>query len=209
MGPDDFQSYLETVLTRLQGIEDAVGAPAEPAAPVTVVAPPADPMPLVVAIGLGVVAVLVAVTALLVTRQTHSVLRSLKPAAAADTQPAPRRAFANLLRRYSEMLGVELVTGRLPNRGESSIDLRVQLETALGRMREPGAAELLDEVGDARDHLIDLAPSRRAAENGLVAMRVEWSIERWAANPRAWLADCREQDRLQRIADRGQLAEAS
>jgi hypothetical protein len=76
-------------------------------------------------------------------------------------------------------------------------------------MREPGAAELLDEVGDARNHLIDLEPSRRAAENGLVAMRVEWSIERWAANPRAWLADCREQDRLQRIAERGQLAEAS
>jgi hypothetical protein len=208
MGPDDFQGYLETVLARLQGIEDAVGTPAPPAAPVTVVAPPADPMPLIVAIGLGVVAVLVAVTALLVTRQTHSVLKSLKPAAA-DAPPAPRRAFANLLRRYSEMLGVELVTGRPPNRGESSIDLRVQLETALGRMREPGAAELLDEVGDARDRLIDLEPSRRAAENGLVAMRVEWSIERWAANPRAWLADCREQDRLQRIAERGQLAEAS
>jgi hypothetical protein len=208
MGPDDFQSYLDTVLARLQGIEDAVGTPAAPVAPVTVVAPPADPMPSIVAIGLGAVAVLVAVTALLVARQTHSVLRSLKPPAG-DAQPAPRRAFANLLRRYSEMLGVELVTGRPPNRGESSIDLRVQLENTLGRLREPGAAELLDEVGDARDHLIDLEPSRRAAENGLVAMRVEWSIERWAANPRAWLADCREQDRLQRIADRDQLAEAS
>lgn len=209
MGPDDFQTYLDDVLARLQGIEDAVGTPAGPVAPVTVVAPPADPTPLIVAIGLGAVAVIVAVVALLVTRQTHAVLRVLKPERAAETPASPRRAFANLVRRYSEILGVEVVTGRIPNRGDTSVDLRVQLETALGRIREPGAAELLDEVGDARDHLVDLEPSVRAAENGLVAMRVEWSIERWAANPRAWLADCREQDRLQRIASRESVPVAS
>jgi hypothetical protein len=155
------------------------------------------------AIGLGALAVIVAVIALLVAMRTRSVLRALSPAAVpADPHVAPRRAFANLLRRYSEILGVEVVTGRIPNRGDTSTDVRVLLETTLRTLREPGAAELLDEVGDAREALVDLEPARRAAENGLVAMRVEWSIERWAANPRAWLADCREQDRLQRLATR-------
>jgi hypothetical protein len=101
MGPDDFQTYLDDVLARLQGIEDAVGTPAGPVAPVTVVAPPADPAPLIVAIGLGAVAVIVAVVALLVTRQTQAVLRALKPEHSAETPAAPRRAFANLVRRYS------------------------------------------------------------------------------------------------------------
>jgi hypothetical protein len=164
---------------------------------------------LIIAGSLGAVAVVVAIAALIVTRRTHTLLRSAAPAALRDIGGDRRREYANLLRRYSEMLGVEAVTGRVPNRGDSSIGLRVQLETELGRLREPGAVELLDEVGDARESLLDLEPRRRAAENGLVAMRVEWSIERWAANPRAWLADCREQDRLTRIAQSDELAAAS
>jgi len=150
---------------------------------------------------LGAIAVAVAIAALVVTRRTHALLRAAQPAALRDIGGDSRRDFANLLRRYSELLGVELVTGRAPNRGDSSIALRVQLETELGRLREPGAVELLDEVGDAREGLLDLEPRRRAAANGLVAMQVEWSIERWAVNPRAWLADCREADRLSRIAE--------
>jgi hypothetical protein len=98
----------------------------------------------------------------------------------------------------------------VPNRGDTSTALRVQLETGLAKLREPGAVELLDEVAYARDELTDLDSRRRAAANGLVAMQVEWSIERWAANPRAWLADCREQDRLMKLAQRDeQLAAAS
>lgn len=164
---------------------------------------------LIVAVALGAVAVVVAATALLVTRRTHALLRASRAAGADDPTADRRRAFANLLRRYSEMLGVEVVTGRVPSRGDTSTGLRVQLETELGRLREPGAVELLDEVGYAREELLDLEPRRRAAANGLVAMQLEWSIERWAANPRAWLADCREQDRLNRIARAEELAAAS
>jgi hypothetical protein len=164
---------------------------------------------LVLAGTLGLIAAGVSIAALVVTRRTHRLLRSAAPGAFRDLGSDRRREYANLLRRYSELLGVETVTGRVLNTSDTSITLRVQLETELGRLREPGAVELLDEVGDAREHLLDLEPRRRAAANGLVAMQVEWSIERWAANPRAWLADCREQDRLHRIAEAGELAAAS
>jgi hypothetical protein len=164
---------------------------------------------LIVAVALDAVAVVVAAVALLVTRRTAAMLRAARREGAGDPTGDRRRAFANLLRRYSEMLGVEAVTGRVPSRGDTSTALRVQLEIELGRLREPGAVELLDEVGYAREELLDLEPRRRAAANGLVAMQLEWSIERWAANPRAWLADCREQDRLMRIARTEELAAAS
>ena len=154
---------------------------------------------LIVAIALGAIAVVVAVATLFAAGRTQAMLRA-RPAAPDEPTADRRRAFANLLRRYSEMLGVEVVTGRVPSRGDTSTALRVELETELGRLREPGAVELLDEVGYAREALLDLEPRRRAAANGLVAMQIEWSIERWASNPRAWLADCREQDRLTRIA---------
>jgi hypothetical protein len=170
------------------------------------------------AVGLGSMAAVVAIIALVVTVRTQTILRAAAPVPQVDPTRDRRRAYANLLRRYSEMLGVEVVTGRVPHRGDTSTALRVQLETELGRLREPGAVELLDEVGFARDGLVDLEPRERAAANGLVAMQEEWSIERWAANPRAWLADCREQDRLTRqlrrreqrvIAREEQLAAAS
>ena len=164
---------------------------------------------LTLAIGLGAAAALAAIIALVVTVRTQAILRASAPVPQVDPTRDRRRAFANLLRRYSELLGVEVVTGRVPLRGDTSIALRVQLETELGRLREPGAVELLDEVGDAREGLVQLEPRNRAAANGLVAMQVEWSIERWAANPRAWLADCREQDRLTRIARSEELAAAS
>lgn len=157
---------------------------------------------------LALVALLVAVAALAATRRLRVGLRDAGQLPAAGPERT-RKDFANLLRRYSEQLGVELVTGRIPHPDEGSIALRVQLERALARVREPGAVELVDEVGDAREHLTDLEPRRRAAANGLVAMELEWSIDRWVAEPRSWLADLRERERLTRIAESGPLAAAS
>lgn len=204
MGPDDFQSYLDNLLARLEGIEAAVSTAPAPV-PIQVQADPApvDPTPLLVAIALGAVAVIVAVIALVVARQTTRMLRALRPDAAIDPRLAERNAYAGLLRRYSELLGVELVTGRGVVRGDTAVALRVELEQALGSMRQPGAVELLDEVGDARSALIDLPPAERGAANGIAAMGAEWSIDRWVANPRAWLADCREHARLEQLGQRG------
>lgn len=154
------------------------------------------------AIALGVVALTVAVVALLVARQTARMLRTISPEAVADPRMEDRKSYANLLRRYSELLGVELVTGRGVVRGDTAVEIRVRLEHALVAMRQPGAVELLDEVGDARSELTDLPPAERAAANGIAAMSVEWSIDRWVANPRAWLADCREHARLEQLAAR-------
>jgi hypothetical protein len=205
MGPDDFQSYLDDLLARLEGIEDAVSrAPAPIQVPVQVTADPApvDPTPLLIALALGAVAVIVAVIALVVARQTTRMLRALRPETATDPRTDDRTSYANVLRRYSELLGVELVTGRGVVRGDTAVGLRVRLEQALSSMRQPGAVELLDEVGDARSALADLPPAERAAANGIAAMSVEWSIDRWVANPRAWLADCREHARLEQLAAR-------
>jgi hypothetical protein len=205
MGPDDFQNYLDSLLARLEGIETAVSrAPTTVEVPVPVAADPvpADPTPLLIAITLGAVAVIVAVIALLVARQTTRMLRALRPEAAVDPRVAERTVYASLLRRYSELLGVELVTGRGVVRGDTAVGLRVRLEQALGTMRQPGAVELLDEVGDARTALSDLPMAERAAANGIAAMSIEWSIDRWVANPRAWLADCREHARLEQLAAR-------
>ena len=143
---------------------------------------------------------IVAVIALVVARQTTRMLRALRPEAAADPRLAERKAYASLLRRYSELLGVELVTGRGVVRGD----------TAVGAARPARAGARLDarsrarsscstRSGDARSALIDLPPAERAAANGIAAMGVEWSIDRWVANPRAWLADCREQARLEQL----------
>jgi hypothetical protein len=203
MGPDEFQNYLDNLLTRLQGIEDAVErgpaqvAPA--AAPIQVIPAPADPTPLLLAIALGAIAVIVAAVALVVARQSTRMLRALRPEAAADPHVEARKKYASLLRRYSELLGVELVTGRGIARGETAVDLRVQLEESLRKLREPGAVELLDEVGDARSTLDELPQAQRAAANGIAAIEVEWSIDRWLADPRRWLADCREQARLEQL----------
>lgn len=163
-----------------------------------------DDFQLLISTAFGAVAVIVAVIALVVARQTTRMLRTLRPEAAADPRVAERTSYASLLRRYSELLGVELVTGRGVVRGDTAVALRVRLEQALSSMRQPGAVELLDEVGDARSELIDLPPAERAAANGIAAMGVEWSIDRWVANPRAWLADCREQARLEQLGQRGQ-----
>lgn len=155
-----------------------------------------------IVIALGVVALTVAVTALMVARQTTRMLRALRPEAATDPRREDRKTYANVLRRYSELLGVELVTGRGVVRGDTGVALRVRLEQALTSMRQPGAVELLDEVGDARTALAELPAAERAAANGIAAMSVEWSIDRWVANPRAWLADCREYARLEQLAMR-------
>lgn len=154
------------------------------------------------AIALGLVALTVAVVALLVARQTARMLRTISPEAVTDPRLDDRKSFANLLRRYSELLGVELVTGRGVVRGDTAVEIRVRLEQTLVSMRQAGAVELLDEVGDARTELTDLPAAERAAANGIAAMSVEWSIDRWVANPRAWLADCREYARLEQLAMR-------
>jgi HAMP domain-containing protein len=155
---------------------------------------------IIIGIVLGAAALAAAIAVLVLTRRTQRMLRALSPEAVVDARRDERREFANLLRRYSEILGVEVVTGRIPNRGDTSEALRGRVELALRGLNEPGAVELLDEVGAARDDLLGLEPRRRAALNGLIAMETEWSIERWVARPLAWLADTREQDRLTRIA---------
>jgi len=157
---------------------------------------------LLLALALGAIAMIVAVVALVVARQSTRMLRALRPEAAADPHAEARKAYARLVRRYSELLGVELVTGRGIVRGESAIDVRVQLEESLRKLREPGAVELLDEVGDARTALDELPQAQRAAANGIAAIGVEWSIDRWMADPRRWLADCREQARLEQLGQR-------
>jgi hypothetical protein len=154
----------------------------------------------IVGIVLGGAAVAATVVVVVMTRRTHAMLRAMSPETVVDGRHGERREFANLLRRYSEILGVEVVTGRIPNRGDTSESLRGRIELALRSLNEPGAVELLDEVGGARDQLPGLEPRRRAALNGLIAMETEWSIERWVAHPLAWLADTREADRLTRIA---------
>ena len=167
---------------------------------------------IIVGIALGVVAVAAAIGAFVTTRRTLAMLRALSPESVVDVRRDERREFANLLRRYSELLGVEVVTGRIPNRGDTSAALRSRLELALRALKEPGAAEVLDEVGAARDAVTETDPRRRAALNGLIAMDVEYSIERWVAHPLTWLADAREKHRLARIAHpapRQELAAAS
>lgn len=155
---------------------------------------------------LAAVALVVAIAAAAATRRLR-----VRPRAAgqlpADRGERARQEFASVLRRYSEQLGVELVTGRISHRDGGSTALRVQLEETLAHLREPGAVELVDEVGDAREHLAGWEPRRRAAANGIVAMEVEWSIDRWVADPRAWLADVRERERLRRIAQSDQAEE--
>jgi hypothetical protein len=157
---------------------------------------------LLLAITFGAVAVVIAAVALAAAGRSTRILRSLHPEAATDAHARARKSYAGVLRRYSELLGVELVTGRGIVRGDSAIDLRVQLEESLHRLREPGAVELLDEVGDSRAALTELPQAQRAAANGIAAIGVEWSIDRWVADPRRWLADCREQARLERLGQR-------
>ncbi len=154
----------------------------------------------IVGIVLGAAAVAATVAVLVMTRRTQAMLRAMSPETVVDRRRDERREFANLLRRYSELLGVEVVTDRIPNRGDTSAALRGRLELALRAITEPGAAELFDEVATARDDLTGGDPRRRAALNGLIAMETEWSIERWVAHPLTWLADTREQDRLTRLA---------
>jgi hypothetical protein len=180
MGPDVFQ----------HSVRDLLAAAA------------VDPAPLLFVLVLSATAVIVAVVALVVARRSTRVLRALHPDAAADPRAEARKDYARMLRRYSELLGVELVTGRGVVRGDSAIDVRIQLEESLHTFREPGAVELLDEVGDARAGLTELSHGQLAAANGLAAIGVEWSIDRWVADPRKWLADCREQARLEQLGRR-------
>jgi hypothetical protein len=199
MDGDGFRDYLERLLDALEGIRDELAGlePPEipqPAAP--------DPWPAIAAIALAVVAVLVAAGALAVAWRALGVLTALRDDRALAGRRRDRAEFAGAVRRYSELLGVEAVTGRPSPRGETAASLRSGLEHRLGLDREPGALELLEEVAVSRAGFADLPREARASANGLAAMTVEWSIDRWVDDPDAWLRDHRERHRLRVLANR-------
>lgn len=199
MDRDAFQDYLDRLLKALEGIRDELAGLEtpqipEPAAP--------DPWPAIAAIVLGVVAVLVAGGALAVAWRALGVLGGLRDERAVSGRRADRAEFAAAVRRYSELLGVEAVTGRQAPRGDTATSVRSGLEHRLGIDREAGALELLEEVAASRAGFADLSREARASANGLAAMTTEWSIDRWVADPEAWLRDHRERHRLRVLASR-------
>lgn len=199
MDRDAFQDYLDRLLRALEGIrEELAGLETpeipEPAAP--------DLWPAIAAVVLAIAAVVVAGGALAVAWRALGVLRGLRDEGARAGRRQDRVEFAAVVRRYSELLGVEAVTGRQAPRGDTAASLRSGLEHRLGVDREPGALELLEEVAASRRGLADLPRGARASANGLAAMTVEWSIDRWVADPDAWVRDYRERHRLRTLAAR-------
>lgn len=163
----------------------------------------------VLAAVLALAALAAAAVALFASRRVQEASHRLERERAGDERRTERAALASELRRYSQVLGVEAVTGRPAGGGESTATLRERLESRAAASTEPGALELLDEVRDSRARLDDLPPDTRAAASGLAGMTVEWSIERWRADPDAWLRDHRERARLQALGRRAGLAPAS
>ena len=199
MDGDGIQDYLDRLLNALEGIRDELAGLEtpqipEPAAP--------DPWPGIAAIVLAVVAVLVAGGALAVAWRALGVLSGLRDERALAGRRHDRDEFAASVRRYSELLGVEAVTGRVAPRGDTAASLRSGLEHRLGIDREPGALELLEEVASSRAGFADLPREARASANGLAAMTAEWSIDRWVEDPSVWLRDHRERHRLRVLANR-------
>jgi hypothetical protein len=202
MDRDAIQEYLDRLLRALEGIRDELARldTPEPTVVPEPVAP--DPWPAIAAIVLAVAAVLVAAGALAVAWRALGVLRGLREQSLRSGRRHDRSEFAARVRRYSELLGVEAVTGRPAPRGDTAATLRSSLERRLGVDREPGALELLEEVAASRRGLADLPRGARASANGLAAMTVEWSIDRWVADPDAWVRDHRERHRLRVLATR-------
>lgn len=204
MDRDGFQDYLDRLLRALEGIRDELAGLEtpqipEPAAP--------DPWAAIAAVVLAVVAVLVAAGALAVAWRALGVLGGLRDERVLAGRRNDRGEFAAAVRRYSELLGVEAVTGRRAPRGDTAASLRSGLEHRLGVDREPGALELLEEVAASRAGFADLSREARASANGLAAMTVEWSIDRWVHDPDAWLRDHRERHRLRVLASRAASAD--
>ncbi len=202
MGGDRFQDFIERLLDALEGIRDELSrleTPA-PAAPTVVEAVQPDPWPAIAAVVLAVVVLAVAAVALFVAWRALGVLSSFRDDRVVAGRRSERAEYGARVRRYSELLGVEAVTGRETPRGETAASLRSSLEHRLGVDREHGALELLEEVAASRAGLADLPREARASANGLAAMTAEWSIDRWVADPDAWLRDHRERHRLRRLA---------
>jgi hypothetical protein len=204
MDRDAIQDYLDRVLAALEGIRDELAGIETPRIPDPV---QPDPWPAIAAIVLAVVAVLVAGGALAVAWRALGVLGALRDDRALAGRRRDRAEFAGAVRRYSELLGVEAVTGRPAPRGDTAASLRSALEHRLGIDRDAGALELLEEVAASRAGFVDLPREARAAANGLAAMTAEWSIDRWVEDPAAWLRDHRERHRLRVLASRAPVAD--
>lgn len=165
-------------------------------------------MAAIATIVLAAVAVAVAAVALGVAWRALGVLSAMRDERSLQARRRDRAQFASAVRRYSELLGVEAVTGRAGPRGDTAASVRSGLEHRLGIDREPGALELLEEVADSRAGFADLPRDARAAANGLAAMNAEWSIDRWVEDPDLWLRDHRERHRLRTLAASPPRAEA-
>jgi len=202
MDGDRIQDYLDRLLAALEGIRDEL-ARLETPAPTVLEAPPADPWPAIAALVLAVVTALLVGVVLVVGWRALGVLTALRDDRERTGRRRDRAEFGQSVRRYSELLGIEAVTGRPAARGDTAASARSALEHRLGVDREPGALELLGEVAASRAGLADLPREARASANGLAAMTAEWSIDRWVADPDAWLRDHRERHRLRQLAARG------
>src|SRR5690606_36898029 len=163
MDEEEIRGWIEQLLDELAAIRIELDALESPAA---------DPTWLVV---IAALAVALAAAALVVAMLA---LRSRDRAASpseVDEQRDARAAFASELRTYSQVLGVEAVTGRPAGGGYSAEAVRARLDARAAELDAPGALELLDEVRKSRRRLADLPPETRAASSGLAGMTVEWS----------------------------------
>jgi hypothetical protein len=199
MDGDRIEDYIERLLAALEGIHAELARLDTPASPPA--APPdPDPVPMIAMLVLAVVAVLLAGAAVVIAGRALRVCAGLPADRDAGARRRDRGAIADAVRRYSEALGVEAVTGRPLARGEDAATVRSGLERRLGLDRETGTLELLQEVAASRSGLADLPRGARAAANGLAALTVEWSIDRWVANPEQWMRDHAERHRLRSLA---------
>lgn len=205
MDGDALREYLDRLLNALEGIRDELAGLEIPPSPAAV---EPNPWPAIAALVLAVVGVLVAAGALAVAWRALGVLSGLRDRRAHEGRRSERVEFAAAVRRYSEMLGVEAVTGRQAPRGDTAASLRSALDHRLRLDREPGALELLEEVAASRAGFAELPREARASANGLAAMTVEWSIDRWVDDPDAWLRDHRERHRLRVLASRAPVEDA-
>lgn len=197
MDEDEIREWVERMLDELAGIRAEIDG---------IETAPADLTPVIV---IAVLAAVLALGALVAATLALLAARRGARERADEGRHTERMALAAELRRYSQLLGVEAVTGRTATGAESAATLRERLESRAAASADPGALELLDEVRDSRRSLGDLPPDSRAAASGLAGMTVEWSIERWAADPDGWLRDHRERARLQAMGRRAVAAPAS
>ncbi len=207
MGGDGFQDYLDRLVTALEGIRAELSRLETPEIPAIPEPSAPDPWLAIAAVVLAVVAVLMAAGALALAWRALGVLAALRDERTLAGRRQDRAEFARAVRRYSELLGVEAVTGRQAPRGDTAASLRSGLEHRLGIDREAGALELLEEVAASRAGFAELPRDARASANGLAAMTTEWSIDRWVNDPGVWLRDHRERHRLRVLATRAPTAD--